>query len=237
MKWYTAVLNVISVAGIIFSRFSFHRTPAWHKVIIAAVFFPMEGTASAAFSWWLLKGLSQDVGGREEEKGSREGRILMTLHRFWSSVKLDWLGHTRRTDSFLGPGDANVPQIQPCHLVPYLMTLKEIVIERQFTSLQHILLEMAKKKRPSRYTAKLQNPFPSLSFSPLISCSLKLPHKSGLGSLFALSPLPSQAQLSGFSQFSFFYHHPDTVQEKKASEAGLGRKQTAKVYNLMCFLL
>lgn len=145
-----------------------------------------EGAASAAFNWWLLKGLSQDVGGREEEKGSREGRILMTLHRFWSSVKLDWLGHTRRTDSFLGPGDANVPQIQPCHLVPYLMTLKEIVIERQFTSLQHILLEMAKKKRPSRYTAKLQNPFPSLSFSPLISCSLKLPHKSGLGSLAKL---------------------------------------------------
>lgn len=234
MKWYTAVLNIISVVSIIVSGFSSHRAPAWHKVIIAAVFFPVEGTASAAPSRSLLKGLPQDVGGREGEKGSREGQILTTVCRFHSPVQLDRLSHTQGTDSVLGPGDASVTQIQPCHLVPYLMTLKVTVIERQFTSFAAHFARNGKGKRPLRYTAKLEDPFPSLSLSPLISRSLKLPHQSGLGNLDALSPLSSQAQLSGFSLVSFVYHHPDTVQEKKAS---LGRKQTAKVSNWVCFLL
>ena len=127
-------------------------------------------------------------------------------------------------DSFLGPGDANMTQLQPCHLVPYLISLRHSN-KQQLKGNLHLLQFLLKMPRGKDLHSAQQNSeiLSPACLSSLLPPSLKLPHKSTPGSLSAFLPSPLQAQLSGFCQFFFSTLTQILYQKRKQARWARGR--------------
>lgn len=107
----------------LFSLELLHRAPEWHTVLIAAVFPSRRALLLLLSVDHFRKAFARCWDGARGDKWANEDKIMMPVHRIHTSVTFNPFRHNSRTARFLGPGDANVTQIQPCHLVPYLISL------------------------------------------------------------------------------------------------------------------